>query len=106
MQERKIKNIQQLRWIGFVEGVSYVILLIISMPLKYYFEFPMAVKVNGWIHGILFIVYIFAVLKTAWLVKWNYSRTAISLIASLIPLATFVLDRSLKKEQIMLQKNS
>jgi integral membrane protein len=106
MKEQKIKNIQQLRWIGFVEGVSYVVLLLVSMPLKYYFEFPMAVKVNGWIHGVLFIAYIFAVLKTAWFVKWNYGRIAISLIASLIPLATFVLDRSLKKEQVMLDQTA
>ncbi|WP_026898376.1 DUF3817 domain-containing protein [Daejeonella oryzae] len=97
--EKKISTLQQLRWIGNVEGISFLVLLLISMPLKYYFQYPMAVKVNGWIHGILFIAYILAVLKTAYYLKWNLTKIAVALIASLIPLATFVLDRSLKKDQ-------
>ena len=106
MIQKKIKNLQQLRWIGFVEGLSFVILLLIAMPLKYFFDFPMAVKVNGWIHGILFIFYIWAVFRTAFLFSWNYKRTGIALVASLIPLATFVLDKGLKKEQLVLSDKS
>jgi integral membrane protein len=50
-----MKNrISNLRIIGFIEGVSFLILLLIAMPLKYYFDLPMAVKITGWIHGVLF----------------------------------------------------
>ncbi|MEK6782532.1 MAG: DUF3817 domain-containing protein [Bacteroidota bacterium] len=56
------KNATQLRIIGIAEGISFLVLLLIAMPLKHYFGFPMMVKVVGWMHGILFIAYIGAVL--------------------------------------------
>lgn len=93
-----IKTLQQLRVIGITEGVSYVFLLIIAMPLKYIYDYPLAVKYTGWIHGLLFILYIVAVLRAGLLSKWNLWRVGKYLIASLVPLATFFLDRELKKE--------
>jgi len=98
-QQLKNKSVDQLRWIGNVEGISFLILLFVAMPLKYMFDYPMAVKVNGWVHGLLFVVYIAAVLRTAYLIKWDYMRVGLALVASLIPFATFVLDRRLKKNQ-------
>ena len=99
--EIKGNSVKQLRWIGNAEGISFLVLLFIAMPLKYIFDLPMAVKVNGWVHGVLFVVYIFAVLRTAYLIKWNYLRVGIALAASLIPFATFVLDKKLKKNQML-----
>jgi len=98
-QQLKNKSVDQLRWIGNVEGISFLILLFVAMPLKYMFDYPMAVKVNGWVHGLLFVVYIAAVLRTAYLIKWDYMRVGLALVASLIPFATFVLDKRLKKNQ-------
>ena len=98
-QQLKNKSVDQLRWIGNVEGISFLVLLFIAMPLKYMFDFPMAVKVNGWVHGVLFVFYIAAVLRTAYLIKWDFMRVGIALVASLIPFATFVLDRRLKSNQ-------
>jgi len=98
-QQLKNKSVDQLRWIGNVEGISFLVLLFIAMPLKYMFDFPMAVKVNGWVHGVLFVFYIAAVLRTAYLIKWDFMRVGIALVASLIPFATFVLDRRLKNNQ-------
>jgi len=98
-QELKNKSVSQLRWIGNAEGISFLVLLFIAMPLKYMFDYPMVVKVNGWLHGVLFVVYIAAVLRTAWLIKWDYTRVGIAVVASLIPFATFVLDKRLKKNQ-------
>jgi integral membrane protein len=96
-QKLKAKSVKHLRWIGNAEGISFLVLLFVAMPLKYLFEYPMAVKVNGWLHGLLFVGYIFAVLRTAYLIKWDYQRVGIALAASLIPFATFVLDKKLQK---------
>ena len=41
-----------------VEGISYLILLFVAMPLKYFFNIPEAVKYFGWIHGVLFLVFL------------------------------------------------
>jgi len=100
-QKIKDSSVKQLRWIGNAEGISYLVLLFIAMPLKYMFDYPMAVKVNGWVHGALFLVYIAAVLKTAYLIKWDFMRVGIALVASLIPFATFVLDKKLQQNQSM-----
>lgn len=91
------QSVKQLRLIGNIEGVSFLILLFIAMPLKYYFNYPIAVKINGWIHGVLFVGYIIAVLRTAILIKWDVFRVGIALAASLIPFATFILDKRLKR---------
>lgn len=95
------QSVNQLRVIGNLEGISFLVLLFIAMPLKYYFDYPMAVKINGWIHGVLFVAYIFAVLRTAFLIKWDVLRVGIAFAASLIPFATFVLDRKLKQNPRM-----
>lgn len=91
------QSVKQVRLIGNIEGVSFLILLFIAMPLKYYFNYPIAVKINGWIHGVLFVGYILAVLRTAFLIKWDVFRVGIALGASLIPFATFILDKRLKR---------
>ncbi len=52
----------RLRVIAFAEGVSFLILLFIAMPLKYIWGQPSAVKNFGTVHGLLFILYILYVL--------------------------------------------
>ncbi len=92
-------RITNLRLIGFIEGVSFLVLLLIAMPLKYYLNFPMAVKITGWIHGLLFILYVIAVMMAIKSMKWNWFSVMVALAASLIPVGTFVLDKSLRKRE-------
>ena len=99
----RLNSIKQLRWIGYAEGISFLALLIIAMPLKYYFSFPLAVKITGWIHGLLFMAYIWAAFRAACLNRWNYLQIAVALIASVIPFGTFVLDKRLKEEAYRLR---
>ncbi len=95
-----MKNkIRLLRFIGITEGISFLVLLLIAMPLKYYFGWPMAVRVVGWMHGVLFVAYIGAVLLSIRAMKWNWLGVGIALAASLIPVGTFVLDKSWKRRE-------
>ena len=91
--------IRDLRWIGIAEGISFLVLLLIAMPMKYKFGNPEPVRYTGSAHGFLFVVYILAVLRTAYVVKWNYKRTLLFIIASFLPLATLILDSNLRREQ-------
>lgn len=100
-----VKALNQLRVVGITEGISYVFLLVIAMPLKYMFDYPILVKYTGWAHGILFVLYIAAVFKVTFLAKWSFARTFKYLVASLIPLATFFLDKELKNEADSIAKN-
>ena len=53
------KKLKWLRKAGIAEGISFLVLLGIAMPLKYLFDQPMAVTIVGWAHGVLFVVFIF-----------------------------------------------
>lgn len=99
-----IKTIRSLRLIGIAEGFSFLILLLIAMPLKYWMGWPLAVKYVGWAHGVLFILYIFAVLSAVKPMGWGFKGVAIAMIASLLPAGTFVLDKSLRKREHQLRE--
>ncbi len=90
---------KRFRWISLIEGISFLVLLFIAMPLKYMMDIPKAVTVVGWAHGLLFVVYIYMVFPTARSLKWNFSRTLFALIASVLPFGPFIFDRNLKKSQ-------
>ncbi|PZR37886.1 MAG: hypothetical protein DI538_11125 [Azospira oryzae] len=98
--------IRNLRFIGIAEGISFLVLLLIAMPLKYFLGVPMAVKVVGWMHGVLFIAYILVVLLAIKAMDWSFFGVVIALLASLIPGGTFVLDRSWKRREQVLRQAS
>ena len=86
------------RLIGILEGISYLVLLGIAMPLKYWANLPMAVKVVGWAHGVLFIAYLLALISVTFDRRWSIGRVLVAFIASLVPFGTFWLEARLKKE--------
>jgi integral membrane protein len=87
------------RAIGLLEGISFLVLLGIAMPMKYYMGMPMVVKVVGWIHGLLFVLYMIALLHATIEYRWSIFKAAFAFIASLIPFGTFVLDGRLRHEE-------
>mgnify|MGYP001603500758 CR=1 FL=1 len=94
-----MNRIKNLRIIGIAEGISFLVLLGIAMPLKYYFEFPLAVKVVGWMHGVLFILFIIAVFMAIKPMNWKFFSVIVALAASLVPFGTFILDRQLRRRE-------
>lgn len=91
-------SIGRLRVIGFWEGVSFLVLLGIAMPLKYYAGEPGAVRVVGMAHGVLFMLYVGAAIQTALDRNWTWKRTALVLLASVLPAGPFVVDAKLLRE--------
>lgn len=90
-----VGSIERLRLIGKIEGVSYLLLLGVAMPLKYLAGLPLAVKLVGWAHGVLFVAFLFA-LGLAMLRARLTLKLALSVfIASLLPFGPFVVDRRL-----------
>lgn len=94
--------IGRLRLTGITEGISFLVLLFIAMPLKYLADLPDAVKYTGWIHGLLFILYMLALANVKFTLQWPVKKAAIAFLASLIPFGTFILDREWKKEEQMI----
>ena len=91
-----MKNI--FRIIAFLEGVSYILLLFIAVPIKYNLGDPTYVKLLGMPHGLLFVAYIVFAFLLKENEKWNKTELFIILICSILPFGTFYVDwKYLKK---------
>jgi integral membrane protein len=86
-----------MRVISLVEGVSFLLLLGIAMPLKYLAGFPEAVSVVGMVHGVLFILYALAAIHLWFALRWSFGWLVAAMIASVVPFGTFFIDARLKR---------
>lgn len=92
------------RIVAFLEGMSFLILLGIAMPLKYIAGKPEAVQMVGMAHGILFVLYVLLVFQIRSIVQWSTKETLMALAASVLPFGTFYVDaRMLRSEEKMQQ---
>jgi integral membrane protein len=89
-------NIQTLRIVGLLEGISFLLLLFIAMPMKYMLDNPILVKYVGMGHGVLFILFLIVLFTVCEKQKWSIYMFILGLIASILPFGTFVFDRKLK----------
>lgn len=86
-----------LRITGMLEGLSWLALLGVGMPLKYMYGMPKAVSITGMIHGIIFTLFCFILLQTMITARWNKSRGALLFIAALLPFGPFLIDKQVKE---------
>lgn len=85
------------RIVAFLEGVSYILLLFIATPIKYFLGDPQYVKLLGMPHGLLFVAYIAFATMLKKDFNWNTKQFATVLIASIIPFGTFYIDKKYLK---------
>jgi integral membrane protein len=88
-----------LRKVGLLEGISLLVLLFIAMPLKYVWGEPGAVKIVGWIHGALFVLFMLLVLRVYEQRAWPFKKVILAFIAAFLPFGTFVFDKQLKQDE-------
>lgn len=81
------------RKLSFLEGVSFLLILFITMPLKYLFDTPQPNKIIGMAHGFLFIGYVVMAFMVKPEKKWNIKTLLIVLACSIIPFGTFWMDK-------------
>ena len=93
-----MSSLNLFRKIALAEGVSYLLLLFIAMPLKYWADMPLAVKYTGWAHGLLFVLYCVSLVMAWQERKWSFGRVVVYFIASLLPFAAFYVEKKLKDE--------
>lgn len=89
----------RLRVIAFVEGLSYLLLLGVAMPLKYFAGMPGPVKAVGWAHGLLFVLYLLSAAEATLARRWRLAMILGVLAAAFVPFGTFVLDARLRREE-------
>ncbi len=89
--------LSRLRLVGCLEGVSFLVLLLVAMPLKYFADQPLAVRYVGMAHGILFLLYLLALAPVALDHRWKARTLALAVLASLLPAGPFVFDAKVLK---------
>ncbi len=93
-----VHSLSFLRGVGLLEGVSFLLLLGVAMPVKYLAGEPRLVEIIGMAHGVLFVLYVIAVMIAAVARSWSIRRIFEELLGSFIPAGTFVLDRRWARE--------
>ncbi len=86
-------TIKQFKWVSTLEGLSFLLLLGIAMPLKYVWGLPEAVKVIGMAHGILFILYIMGAYWMKEKLQWNTVTFMVVLFCAILPFGPFYAER-------------
>ncbi len=88
------------RLTAVLEGISYLMLFGVSMPLKYMADIREPNLYVGYAHGILFIAYVILAIVFCWEQKWSIKRFIILFIASLLPFGAFYVDRKYLKQPV------
>ena len=86
------------RMVSVVEGLSFLTLLLIAMPLKYYFGMPIAVRIVGMAHGMLFLLYLLLAFQTGLDRKWSKELWIIALVTASLPFGFVYLEKRLNAE--------
>ncbi len=104
-KEDLLKQLHRFRIVAIAEGISFLVLLLIAMPLKYMFDMPLMVKLVGWLHGALFVAFFYFAFEVFTSFKKEFLWLGKAFLASIIPFGTFIFDRELKmEEQILIRK--
>jgi integral membrane protein len=88
-QYKRSATIERFKRVAVLEGVSFLVLLVIAMPLKYIWDLPWMVRQVGLAHGILFILYVIGIPIARKKLNWNFQQTGIAFLAGFVPFGTF-----------------
>ncbi len=94
-----MSELMKFKLINKIEGISFLILVFIAMPLKYMLGYPMATKIAGMIHGLLFVLFVYQLAKTKQEVPLSIKETVFFFILSLIPFGSFYTDKLCKNKE-------
>lgn len=91
--EKRMGFLNSLKWVAYIEGWSYILLVFLAMPLKYFFGHPEFIRPVGMAHGVLFVIYVILLLICGVIFRWSLSKMTILFLISLIPFGTFIWKR-------------
>jgi integral membrane protein len=86
-----------IRVIGSAEGISFLLLLFVAMPIKYLGHNPTLVHWLGPVHGGLFLLYLASVVAVARILNWRWLHIMLALVASVVPFGPFVFEAWLRR---------
>ena len=97
-----MSELKKFRLINKIEGYSFLILLFVAMPLKYMAGLPIATKIAGMLHGVLFIAFIYQLIVATEETPFSKKEAFIFFIASVIPFGSFYTENICKTKDDLL----
>lgn len=85
---------------AILEGISYLLLLFVAMPLKYMYDMPFAVRIVGSAHGLLFVVFMVLLAIVYLRDTMTFKQCVTGFVASLVPFGAFVFDHYIKQRVV------
>lgn len=85
-------QIRVFRWVSILEGVSFLVLLFLAMPLKYFFDLPQMVQIVGMAHGVLFIAYLLGAFWMYSPLNWQPRTLIVVIVCSVVPFGPFYVE--------------
>lgn len=82
---------------GWLEGLSFLLLLFVAMPIKYLAHDPFYVKMLGPAHGGLFLAYLVLAYLVGEKLNWPVKVRLYAFVASVLPFGTFVFEKKYLK---------
>lgn len=92
-----LNRLSQYRLVAFLEGISFLLLLLVAVPIKYFGNEPIVVTYIGTIHGVLFMAFLYFQHRANEELDWSVDFNVLAIFASLVPFGTFVLEHFLEK---------
>lgn len=80
---------------AYLEGISFLVLLLIAMPMKYVWGIPLAVRIVGSAHGALFVAYCVIGALVWKQLKWPTRIAALAFISAFLPAGPFIFDHKI-----------
>ena len=90
--------LRALRVYALLEGSSLLVLCLIAIPLKHWFGMPLAVRIVGSVHGLLFLLFVLALYRTQSERAWSTRQSLLALATAFVPGGAFWLDRRLREQ--------
>ena len=87
----------RLRLVSILEGVSFLLLLGVCMPIKYAMGYEIAVKIGGPVHGGLFLLLLVMLILAGENERMKFKQQALVFVAAVLPFGFVFVDGMLRR---------
>lgn len=94
---KNASSIKIYKIVSTLEAISFLLLLLIAMPLKYIWDLPQMVQIVGMAHGILFVLYVIGSYYMYEILNWKLKTLLLAILCSVIPFGPFYIERKMLK---------
>ncbi len=85
--------------VSLAEGVSFLLLLFLAVPLQIFGHHQTPVMIFGMLHGLLFVAYLMIAVYGYLQRKWSTRHLVWILVMSVLPTGAFFAERAVRAEQ-------